>query len=92
MELMKNMKRIALVFIQIIFLISCSSLDGDARKAAELNNESLRYAADDKLEDSEEAYRKSQEIIDEYRDSQNFEEFFKLYVKYSSSMQGVEVE
>lgn len=83
------MKRLAyLPFILFIFisfsLSACSSLDGDAKKAAELNKKSMNYAKDSDLQKAEELYRESQEIIDEYRKTDEYEEFQKAYNKYMS--------
>ena len=81
------MKRLAYlpftIFIFILLSLSaCSSLDGDAKKAAELSKKSIDYAKDSDLQKAEELYKESQQIIDEYRKTDEYEEFQKAYNKY----------
>ena len=81
------MKRLAylplILFISTSFSFSaCSSLDGDAKKAAELNKKSMNYAKDSDLQKADELYRESQEIINEYRITDDYEDFQKAYNKY----------
>lgn len=81
------MKRFAyLPFTLLMFILvsfsACSSLDGDAKKAAELSKKSINYAKDSDLQKAEELYQESQQIIDEYRKTDEYEEFQKAYNKY----------
>lgn len=79
------MKRLAYLTLTLFIFIlfgACSSLDGDAKKAAELNKKSMDYAKDSDLQKAEELYKESQKIVDEYRKTDEYEEFRKAYNKY----------
>lgn len=77
------MKQLALSIIFIVILLtSCSSIDGDAEKAAKLNRKSMEYAKELKLEEAEKLYKESREIIARYKDTDKFEEFHMAYNKY----------
>lgn len=78
------MKRLTYLSLTLfIFIFSaCSSLDGDAKKAAELNKKSLDYAKDSDLKKAEELYQESQQIVDKYRKTDEYEDFQKAYNKY----------
>lgn len=70
-------------FIFILFMFaSCSSLDSDAKKAAELNKESLKYVKELDLQKAEKLYMEAQEIISEYKGTDKNEEFLQAYYKY----------
>ncbi|NDV95086.1 hypothetical protein D0T84_09160 [Dysgonomonas sp. 521] len=75
------MKQLALIFILFLFF-ACSSLDNDAKKAAELNKQSIEYAKDADLQKAEELYKESQEIVNSYIGTDEYEEFRKLYHQY----------
>jgi hypothetical protein len=74
-----------LTIIAILFCFSaCSSVDGDARKAAELSRESLDEVKAQDLQKAEELYKESQDIIARYKGTDQYEEFFAAYNKYLS--------
>lgn len=62
--------------------MSCSSLDSDAKKAAELNIKSLDYIKEQNLEKAEELYKASQEIISRYKETEQYKEFQRIYSEY----------
>ncbi|MDR0823459.1 MAG: hypothetical protein LBN74_00060 [Prevotella sp.] len=78
---MKQSAYLAYLFVLIIFY-ACSSVDGDAKKAAELNKESLEYAKKPDLHKAEELYKESREIINKYKETDKYEEFQKAYHQY----------
>lgn len=83
------MKQLALSIIFIVILLtSCSSIDGDAEKAAKLNRKSMEYAKELKLEEAEKLYKESREIIARYKDTDKFEEFHMAYNKYMAETLG----
>lgn len=70
------------IFLLIVLLSSCSSLESDARKAADLNLESLEYIKEQKLEKAEEAYKEAQEIMARYKGTEKYLEFYEIYSEY----------
>lgn len=77
--------KIIVCFISFSMLfLACSkpSMDDDARKAAELSGLSTQRAVDNDWSTSNKYYQEAQEIIDKYRDSDKFEEFYTLYNNY----------
>jgi len=76
------MKQLAFLIFILFLFSACSSLDSDAKKAAELNKKSINYAKESDLQKAEELYKESQEIVDEYRKTDEYEEFLKTYYKY----------
>lgn len=75
------MKQLALIFILFLFF-ACSSLDSDAKKAAELNKKSIDYAKSANLQKAEELYKESQEIVIRYEGTDDYDEFRKAYYRY----------
>lgn len=77
-------KTISLFFIlfTLITLASCSSVDGDAKEAAELNKKSISYIKEQNLEKAEELYKKSQKIIARYKGTEQYAEFHQIYSEY----------
>ena len=71
----------ATIFI-LIPLIGCSSVNGDAKKAAELNKKSLDYIKEQDLEEAEKAYKESQDIVSRYKGTEQYEEFHEAYNSY----------
>ncbi|MBD8387682.1 hypothetical protein [Dysgonomonas sp. BGC7] len=78
------MKKLALLFSIILFvcLTSCSSVEGDAEKAASLNKESIDCIRNQDLQKAEELYKQSQEIIAQYKGTEKYEEFHTAYNKF----------
>ncbi|GAB6119484.1 outer membrane protein assembly factor BamD [Dysgonomonas termitidis] len=75
-----------LTFISFIILFTaCSSVDSDAKKAAQLNKESIGYVKEGDLEEAERAYKEAQEILSRYKGTEKYEEFQSAYNTY---MQG----
>lgn len=70
---------IAVIFI---FLVSCNSMDSDAKKAAQLANQSIEEMATLKLDKAQISYRKAQDIIRKYEEKGKADEFMPLYRKY----------
>lgn len=82
------MKRLAYFLMVMVFLIlpaSCSSVESDAKKAANLTKESIDYARAKELQKAEKVYKKSQEIIARYKGTEKYEEFYTAYSKYLSN-------
>lgn len=70
------------IFLLVVLLSSCSSLESDAKEAAELNLESLEYIKEQKLEKAEETYKEAQEIIARYKGTEKYLEFYEIYSEY----------
>lgn len=83
---MKRFIIYSLFFIPL--LSSCSSVDGDAKEAADLNRRSINHARDLELEKAEKCYKESREIVNKYKDTDRFEEFYTAYNKYMSESVG----
>lgn len=79
---MKKFAFLSLVFGLFITITSCSSVESDAKKAAELNKKSLDYIKEQNLEKAEELYKESQEIIEQYKDTDQFVDFQRIYADY----------
>ncbi len=71
-----------LSIILLLIFVSCSSLDSDAKKAAELNLKSLEYTRKQDLQQAEKLYIEAQEIIAKYKNTENSKEFYTSYNKY----------
>lgn len=83
------MKRFLLYASFFLFLFSsCSSVDGDAKEAADLNRRSMGHARNLELKRAEELYQESREIVNKYKDTDRFEEFYTAYNKYMSESIG----
>ncbi|MFV0418789.1 MAG: hypothetical protein ACK5KT_08685 [Dysgonomonas sp.] len=79
---MKKLTSLFLTLISSSLLISCSSMDSDAKKAADLNKKSLEYVKEQNLEKAEKLYKESQEIIAKYKDTEQYKEFERVYFEY----------
>lgn len=79
---MKKLASLYLIFFTLTLLSSCSSLDRDAKKAAKLNRKSLDYIKEQNLGKAEEAYRASQEIVAQYKGTEQYIEFHRIYSEY----------
>lgn len=70
------------IFLLSLLLPACSSVDSDARKAAELNLQSLNYIKNRDLKKAEELYKESQEIVARYKGKEQYKEFQNAYSNY----------
>jgi hypothetical protein len=57
-------------------------MDSDAKKAAQLANQSIEEMATLKLDKAQISYRKAQDIIRKYEEKGKADEFMPLYRKY----------
>lgn len=64
------------------FFASCSSMEDDAKNAADLSKESLNYVRSNQLDKAKDAYDKSQAIINQYKETEQYQEFYKAYNSY----------
>ena len=71
-----------LLFVLLVFLVSCNKVNSDAKKAAKLTNKSIEKTHQLKLKEAEELYLKSKDIIEKYESHKKSEKFFDLYQKY----------
>ncbi len=62
--------------------ISCSSLDSDAKKAADLSKKSIEYTTEMKFDKAEKSYKEAQEYFRKYEEKGQLKEFTKLYNEY----------
>lgn len=78
---MKKITFILLVALCPLFFFSCkkATMEEDAKKAAELSNISNLRAIESDFGGAEKYYKDAQEIIDKYRGTEQFQEFFTLY-------------
>lgn len=79
---MKKIVYLSLILFQLICFTACSSVDGDAKKAAKLNMESIEYVKQQNLDKAQETYNESQEIVNRYKATDQYEEFYAAYSKY----------
>ncbi len=75
------LKYIATV-ITLLMVLSCSSMESDAKKAASLINKSIELTNDLKLEKAEKDYLKAQEIINKYVEKGKTVEFYEHFANY----------
>lgn len=77
-------KTVYMLSVILVFtsLVACSSLDSDAKKAADLNKESIEYIREGDLENAEKAFKEAKEIITQYRETKEYEHFYEAYNKY----------
>lgn len=75
-----------------LFFISCSSIDGDAKEAAELNTKSMQALMNNNMEDAEKYYKESEAIMKVYADkgkeSKEYQEFYTAFVGYLNAEAG----
>lgn len=82
LSMRKNKYILFTILASTLLLFGCSSVDGDARKAAELNRKSIDYAQKNDLEKAEEVYKESQAIVNQYKDTEHYNEFYTAYSRY----------
>ena len=76
-------KSIILITILLSFVFAgCSSIEDDAKKAAELNKESVEHTRANNLDKAKEAYDKSQAIISLYKGTDEYDKFYKTYLDF----------
>jgi len=76
-------KLVSLLAVALLLsYVSCSSVDSDAKEAAELNLKSIEYIREQDLQEAEELYKKSQEIINRYKNTGKAKDFYTAYNKY----------
>lgn len=78
------MKKVKFIIIGalLLLLMSCNSLESDAKKAASLVDKSIEQSHDLKFKDAEKTYLEAQEIINKYIEKEKATEFFKHFAKY----------
>ncbi len=68
--------------VTLLMVLSCSSVESDAKKAASLINKSIELTNDLKLEKAERDYLKAQEIINKYIEKDKAVEFYEHFANY----------
>mgnify|MGYP003623363040 CR=1 FL=1 len=78
------MRKIRILFVLFFtgFLLACSSIDGDAEKAAVLMDQSMDATAEYEFEEASEYYRQSKKIENKYKVTTEKTEFEDAYWKY----------
>lgn len=76
---MKNRTNYLILFVVFVMAVSCSSINGDAKKAADLSKKSIRYTKEMKFDKAEQAYKESQEYFRKYEKKGKIQEFTKAY-------------
>lgn len=66
----------------MLLMVSCNSMKSDAKKAASLINKSIEQTHELKLDKAEKTYLKAQEIINNYKEKDNAQEFYDLFVTF----------
>lgn len=61
---------------------ACSSVDSDARKAADLMDKSMEATLEYNFEDAEKYFKQYKEIEDKYKNLPEHKEFEEAYWKY----------
>lgn len=87
-----KMKKRIFLYIPILMLIlsGCSSLDDDAKKAADYSRESIELVRTKDLDEAKEKYDKAQSIINEYKNTDKYQEFNTAYNAYLHNEAGEE--
>lgn len=73
-----------MILLSNVLLISCKqpTMEQDAQQAAEYSNISNQRASINDFSGAEKYYKDAQEIIDKYRNTNSFNDFFTLYNGY----------
>ena len=79
-----GVRKIRILFVLFFtgFLLACSSIDGDAEKAAVLMDKSMDATAEYEFEEASEYYRQSKKIENKYKGTTEEKEFEEAYWKY----------
>ncbi|MBK5721060.1 hypothetical protein JGH11_09285 [Dysgonomonas sp. Marseille-P4677] len=67
------------IILVAISLSACSSLESDAKKAAELEKKSIEYIKEGDLEEAERVFKEAKEIITQYKGTEKYERFYEVY-------------
>jgi len=78
---MKFVSLFGIFFFSLLFT-ACSSIESDAKKAAELDKESIIYTRKGDLEKAEKNYAEIKKIINKYEQNGQIKEFYKSYELY----------
>jgi hypothetical protein len=79
---MRKNIRYFLLIILLFVAISCSSLDRDAKKAADLSRKSIEYTTEMKFDKAEQSYKEARGYFRKYEEKGQLKEFTKLYNEY----------
>lgn len=79
---MQKMVRFAFPALFFLGIVSCSSIDSDAKKAAGSSRQSIRYASEIEFDKAEKSYLEVQAYFKKYEQEGRLEEFSKLYKQY----------
>lgn len=82
MKFVYNFYALLSIILLSIFLVSCNSMDSDAKKAAQLTNQSIEEMTTLKLDEAQISYKKAQDIIRKYEEKGKAGEFMPLYRMY----------
>ncbi len=82
MKFVYNFYALLSIILLSIFLVSCNSMDSDAKKAAQLTNQSIEEMTTLKLDEAQISYKKAQDIIRKYEEKGKADEFMPLYRMY----------
>ncbi len=80
--MIRNKFKYVLIFIAILMVMSCNSLESDAKKAASLVNKSIEQSHNLKFDEAEKTYLKAQDIINKYKEKDKEYEFLKHFADY----------
>lgn len=69
----------------LLTVAACSSVNGDAQKAADLKKKSQEYIKENNLEKAEQLFNESQAIIDKYVNTDDYDEFYNRFLEYSAT-------
>lgn len=79
---MKILAYILSTILLLTLLQACSSLDSDAKKAAELDKKSIEYIKEGDLKKAETAFQEAKQIISKYKSTEEYQKFYELYNSY----------
>ncbi|MBP1617587.1 MAG: hypothetical protein H6Q14_1414 [Bacteroidetes bacterium] len=79
---MRKNIRYFLLIILLFVAISCSSLDRDAKKAADLSKKSIEYTTEMKFDKAEQSYKEARVYFRKYEEKGQLKEFTNLYNEY----------
>lgn len=84
LSLILRVKRVGFLVVICFagFFGACSSVDGDAKKAAGLMDKSMEATLEYNFEDAEKYFKQYKEIEDKYKNRPERKEFEEAYWKY----------
>ncbi len=80
--MIRNKLRYVVIAAAFLMVLSCNSVESDAKKAASLVNKSIEQSRALKFEDAEKTYLKAQEIFNKYTKKDKAAKFFEYYAEY----------